>query len=180
MPVEWLNGTAGPEDISGPRRHSEGDPPAALLRLWPHRSLPKRGFAAFIAITFALLLLPLIAVLGTPILWGLLPFVLGALALIWWALQRSYRDGEILEELSLWSDRALLVHRHGGRPPQTWDANPHWVSVHLHETGGRVRNYVTLRGAGREVEIGAFLSADERVALRQGLERALIRLRGIA
>jgi len=37
--------------------------------------------------------------------------------------------------------------------------------VHMHETGGPVPHYVTLSGNGREVEIGAFLSEDERVEL---------------
>ena len=34
-------------------------------------------------------------------------------------------------------------------------------------------NYVTLTGCGREVEIGAFLSEDERMALFQDLSRQL-------
>ena len=40
----------------------------------------------------------------------------------------------------------------------------------LHETGGPVPNYVTLSGNGREVEIGAFLSEDERVELFSELQ----------
>jgi uncharacterized membrane protein len=35
----------------------------------------------------------------------------------------------------------------------------------MHPKGGPVEHYVTLKGAGREVEIGAFLSVDERKAL---------------
>ena len=103
---------AGPGDHRG-LLHARGDPPLAALHLWPHRSLPKRGFAAFIGVTFALLLLPLLAVLGTPILWGLAPFVLGALWLLYAMIQKSYRDGEVLEELTLWSDRAALRRTRG-------------------------------------------------------------------
>ncbi len=161
-------------------RHSDGAPPLALLRLWPHRSLPKGGFALFIGITFALIMLPLITVLGTPVLWGLLPFVLGALALIWAALRRSYRDGEVVEELALWPDHAELTHTEAGRPPQTWNANPHWISVHRHDTGGPVAGYLTLRGAGREVELGRFLSLEERRTLQEELDSLLIRLRCVA
>jgi uncharacterized membrane protein len=37
--------------------------------------------------------------------------------------------------------------------------------VHLYGTEGPLPNYVTLSGNGREVEIGAFLSEDERKSL---------------
>ena len=45
----------------------------------------------------------------------------------------------------------------------------------MHKTGGPVPNYVTLSGKGREVEIGAFLSEDERVSLFGELEDALFK-----
>jgi uncharacterized membrane protein len=45
--------------------------------------------------------------------------------------------------------------------------------VALHEEAGPVPNYVTLRGGDREVEIGAFLSADERAALYDELTHRL-------
>jgi uncharacterized membrane protein len=38
-----------------------------------------------------------------------------------------------------------------------------------------VPHYVTLRGKGREVEIGAFLSEEERIALFEDLRRVLSR-----
>ena len=56
-----------------------------------------------------------------------------------------------------------------------WQANPHWVRVTLHKTGGPVPNYLTLRGNGREVEIGAFLAEEERLTLQHELRRALSR-----
>ena len=52
------------------------------MRAWPHRSLPRRGFVWFIGVTAVLLSLPLIAVLGSAILWALLPFMLGAIGAI--------------------------------------------------------------------------------------------------
>ncbi|SIN83178.1 DUF2244 domain-containing protein [Vannielia litorea] len=156
------------------------DPPPqgtrARLQAWPHRSLPRVGFVWFIGATAALLAVPLIPALGTPVLWGLLPFMLGALWLLYALLQRSYRDGEILEELTL-TDSRLTLTRHNPRgPAQTWEENPHWVRVTLHRTGGPVPHYITLSGKGREVEIGAFLGEDERKALHADLA-ALLPLR---
>lgn len=176
MPIEWLDSKAGAPVIAGASLHERGEPPLACLHLWPHRSMPKRGFAAFIGATFVLLLLPLLAVLGTPILWGLAPFVFGAFWFLYAMIQKNYRDGEILEELRLWSDWAELTRSARNRAPLTWAANPYWISVHLHETGGPVPGYLTLKGAGREVELGAFLSADERAALHGTLRDVLARV----
>jgi uncharacterized membrane protein len=180
MPYEWVGSVGQPPAIDHAASHGSGAPPLVRLHLWPHRSLPKRGFVLFIGATFGLVLLPLIAVLGTPVLWGLLPFVLGTLALTWGLLQKSYRDGEILEELTLWSDHATLIRQSRGRDPQSWDANPFWVSVQVHKTGGPVESYLTLKGAGREVELGAFLSKDEREALYPILGETLSRVAATA
>ena len=144
-----------------------------MLHVWPHRSLPKKGFVWFIGATFVLIMLPLGAVIGTPVLWGLLPFMLGAVALVWALIQKNYRDGEILEELSLWSDHMTLTRQTRKGPPLSWAANPYWVSLHLHKAGGPVEQYLTLKGAGREVELGAFLSADERTILYRELSDLL-------
>ncbi|MEY4697936.1 MAG: hypothetical protein RIT14_2364 [Pseudomonadota bacterium] len=168
MPYEWL---PTPAAEAGPATRQ------ARLHLWPYRSLPRRGFVWFFAITGTLVLLPMLAVLGTPVLWAILPFVLLALWGIWAALSRSYRDGEIVEDLVLGPDSVTLV-RHGPRGRRAeWQANPHWVRVTLHPKGGPVPNYLTLKGAGREVEIGAFLSEDERITLRDELQNAMARLR---
>jgi uncharacterized membrane protein len=174
MPYEWLPPTAKPSSGTASEPVQTSD---ARLHLWPYRSLPRRGFVLFIAATCALIALPMLSVLGSPVLWGILPFFALAIWGMWAALSRSYRDGEILEDLTLTRD-SLSLTRHGPRGRrQDWQANPFWVSVHLHPTGGPVPNYLTLRGSGREVELGAFLSEEERIALRDELQTRLARLR---
>ncbi|WP_341212029.1 DUF2244 domain-containing protein [uncultured Limimaricola sp.] len=164
MPVEWT------------QRPADDAPPRAALQLWPYRSLPKRGFAGFIGGTAALIALPLIMVLGTPVLWALLPFLVAAVAGVWWALSRSYRDGEVLESLEITPERMRLVRRERGHPDRVWEADPYWVELQLHEGERPVPAYLTMRGAGREVELGAFLSEDERRALAEDLQRILARI----
>ena len=63
MPYEWL-----PPDGATQRLH-----------LWPHRSLNQRGFVWFIGLTAALIALPLFGVIGSPVVWALLPFLLAAI-----------------------------------------------------------------------------------------------------
>lgn len=143
------------------------------ITLWPHRSLPPEGFAIVISLAFALALLPLLAVLGTPVLWGLLPFAMGALALLWAGLRRSYRDAELSEVLTLSPDRIELVRTNVRGPEQRWEANPYWVRLKLHPQNGPVQNYLTLHGGERDVELGAFLSPEERAGLYDELTRRL-------
>ena len=147
--------------------------PAAELHLWPHQSLRPQGFAAFIGATFALLLVPLIPLLGSAVLWGVLPFLLAALGGVWLALSRSHRRAQVMEVLTLSDERARLLRRNPSGDVQEWDCNRHWAKPTMHEHGGPVPHYVTLRGEGREVEIGAFLSEDERKALYGDLVRVL-------
>lgn len=169
MPYEW---------ISHPTA-TDGDDPVAELHLWPYRSLLRRDFVVFISGTLTLIVLPLLATLGSPVLWGLLPFFAIAVAGIWYALHRSYKDGELLEELRIWPDRMTLTHiapRHGIK---TWDAIPYWVQLKIDPKHERFKNYITLKGNNREVELGRFLSEDERAVvfdelqdkLRMALER---------
>ncbi len=156
MPYEWLP--------------PEGE--TRRLHLWPHRSLTQRGFVGFVGLTAGLIALPALAVVGSPVLWALLPFLLAALWAIWFALRKNARDREILEELTLTPAEVRLSRRGpGGR--QDWAANRHWVRVACHPRGGPVPQYLTLRGGPREVEIGAFLTEEERLALRDALTRAL-------
>jgi uncharacterized membrane protein len=161
MPYEWL-----PPDGGEDRLH-----------LWPHRSLSQSGFVWFIGLTAALIALPLLALLGNPVLWALLPFLLGAIWAVWFALRKNGRDRDIVEDLRLSPDQVSLIRHNPKGGPQSWDANPYWVRVTLHAEGGPVPNYLTLKGEGREVELGAFLSEDERVSLATELGTRLSRLR---
>ena len=111
--------------------------------------------------------------IGSKVLWGLLPFLVLAVAGIWWALERSYRDAEIVEDLAISAETVTLT-RHGPRGKrQDWQANRHWVRVILHPKSGPVPDYLTLQGGPREVELGAFLTPEERKRLLSDLRAAL-------
>lgn len=158
MPYEWSK---------------TGDGAGRRLTLWPHQSLPPRGFVLFIGATVVMLSLPLLAVLGSVLLWGLLPFLALAVAGVWFAIHRNRQSARILETLTLQGDHARLERTNPGGQRLEWDCNRYWARVTLHPTGGPVPHYVTLGGNGREVEIGAFLSEDERIALYGDLRSRL-------
>jgi len=99
----------------------------AQLRAWPHNALPPRGYATTIALTASTLALPLLAVIGSPVLWGLLPFALLAIWGLWYALDRNWRDRQILERMDLNRSR-ITLHRFNPRgPDQDWTADPNWA-----------------------------------------------------
>lgn len=157
-----------------PYRWEKRDSGTLVLRVWPHRSLTPRGHAGFVATTAVLLAVPLLAVFGSPALWGLLPFVLAALAGVMLALAHSNRRrGGISEELVLTEGQARLRRRDPGRADRLWQANPYWIRVVL-RADGPVEDYLTLAGDNpREVELGAFLSPEERARLAAELREVL-------
>ncbi|WP_347310336.1 DUF2244 domain-containing protein [Defluviimonas sp. SAOS-178_SWC] len=174
MPYEWVVSLDEAPEQSGA---FSSETVLAELHLWPFRSLPRKGFVLFIAITATMLGLPLMAMLGTVILWGILPFIAIAVAGVWWALSHSYRQGELTEVLTFRRDRIDLTRRAPDGAEQSWQANPFWVRVHFYPEGGPVPSYLTLKGEGREVELGAFLSEEERKALYSELREHLSNLR---
>ena len=130
------------------------------------------GCSWFIGITAAMLTLPLFAVLGSAVAWVLMVFFVATLAAIWRAITTNQHHRSTREELSLTEARVALDHIPPKGPALTWEANPHWVTVNL-RNDGPVENYLTLRGNGREVELGAFLTPEERQDLYDELNRVM-------
>lgn len=164
MPYEWIAPAAGP------------DAPVIELHAWPYRSLPRKGFVWFIALSVGIVMIPLSALIGTVVLWGVLPFLALVIGGVWLALERSYRDGAVIEELRLWPDRMTLHHHDPRRGSFDWQANPHWVRTELHRDQ-KIANYLTLHGGPREVELGAFLTPEERQQVFYDLNEQLGLLR---
>ncbi|MAT88995.1 MAG: hypothetical protein CL532_10720 [Aestuariivita sp.] len=140
-----------------------------ILELWPHNSLPKQGFAGFILATFILFLLPLLALSGTLLFWGLLPFLMLAIWAVWTALQISYQRNNIHESLSFGQQILHFTRANPKNDTQSWTCEGYWSRVSIYTKEGPVPYYVTLNGNGREVEIGSFLSEEERKSVYEEL-----------
>lgn len=144
------------------------------LTLWPYQSLTAQGFTWFIGATAVMLTLPLFAVLGSPVAWVLMLFFLLAIAAVWRAILSNRDDRSMHEELTLTPESLRLQHVPHRGPVLEWEANPHWVSVNLRKDGP-VECYLTLRGGGREVELGTFLTPEERETLYEELRDRIAR-----
>lgn len=140
----------------------------STLILWPHQSLTPAGFSWFIGATSVMLTFPLFAVLGSSVAWVLLVFFLATLAAVWRAIAANQKARSTREELHLTATQLDLEHCPARGPKLSWAANRHWVKVCLRDDGP-VEKYLTLRGNGREVELGSFLTPEEREDLYRDL-----------
>ncbi len=173
MPYSW---SSDPQSAPLSRHDGTGAAPLAL-HLTAHNSLTPQGFVWFIGITSVLMCVPLMAFFGSVFWWGILGYLGLTLGAAWFALQRSWKRGSVHEHLEAWGDHLRLTRTNPNGQILDWEANPYWVRVVTHAADGPVPHYVTLCGAGRDVEIGAFLSEDERKALANELTTLLNRLR---
>ena len=157
-----------------PYKWSQTDPSGTQeLHLWAHESLSARGMVAVVFVTFVLILIPVLPVMGTVILWGLLPFLMLSVWALYAALQANHRSRQISECLTLDAANASLVRRDPSGQIREWRANRYWTRVRKYDDDGPVPHYVTLKGEDREVEIGAFLSEEERLSLYEELNSVL-------
>lgn len=154
---------------------ARGDDPVWSITLWPYRSLSPQGFRIILGITAVGLALPLLALAGTGAALALAPYAALALFALWAFIKLSYRSGRITEVLRLWPDAIAVERREPWGRVRRWSANPYWVDVQLADTKA-VQRYLTLRGNGRTIELGAFLTPEERVELANELRTRIAQL----
>jgi len=149
------------------------DAPVWETTLWPNRSLGRTGFKvtmSILAIGFAIPVLPFMWAGG---FWVLLPFVIIAFFALWLAFKINNRHGQLREHVGLWPDLIAVERREVNGDIKRWRCNPYWMRYKLVKEGGPVDNYLTLIGSDREIELGAFLSPEERVVLIAEIEAAI-------
>ena len=140
--------------------------------LWPNRSLTSAGFGWLLGISAVFLGAPLVATVGSAAFFGIFPFAAAALFFLWFGIRRNNRNLAITEQIWIWRDE-MRVERTGPKGEiKRWQADPLRVRLHLHRDA-KVEDYLTATGGGREIELGAFLSPEERQSLLDELEAAL-------
>lgn len=125
-------------------------------------------------ISAGFLVLPLLSIGGTPVFWGLAPFLLLAFWGIWYAIQRNGRNLMLSETLWIWRDEVRVERRQANGQLLRWQAESIRVRIQLHKDA-QIEDYLTLSGGGRVIELGAFLAPEERTSLADEIERGLNR-----
>lgn len=163
-------------EFTKPRDEAEEKNPLRFdAVLHPHASLTPRGFfllmAAVGVISFCAGVAFVIA--GA---WPVFGFFAIDMVLVYLAFKLNYQDARRYETLQL-TDTTLTVERvapSGKR--ERWRFQPYWLQVEI-EDHPAPDSALTLRSHGRIVEIGSFLTADEKIDLANALRAELHKLR---
>jgi uncharacterized membrane protein len=138
----------------------------------PNCSLGWRGAKRYLALQSAVVLLaaaPMVWMGG----WLILPFagleLLALTAAFYWVLLRSHR----IEVVTLAGDQ-LRIERGRRGPEQRTEFPRAWVQVVLQEGAAELdRSHLLLRAHGRQAEVGADLTNEEKARLAEELTRAI-------
>ncbi len=151
---------------------SSAESAAARIVLQPNRSLSRRHACRFFT---ALVLTDLVLAAASLYsgAWPVLPFLLlqliGIAALLW-CLRRRAHDHEVITL----NDRYLRVERRQGRHSTAHEFQRYWVCVALRPVRhGWHPSRLFIRSHGREVEIGAELLEEQRLALAKNLKQTV-------
>jgi uncharacterized membrane protein len=152
-----------------------GERPIFEALLYPHRSLGRKGYAILIGGTAAIVSLYGIVflVLGA---WPIFGFLGGEWLLFWFLFTRHHRGDDRRERIRLYADH-LLLERSDRRGASAERLQPYWLNVVL-ERAEAPDSALYLRSHGRSIEVGAFLSPQERRDLAAELRAVLARHRG--
>lgn len=143
--------------------------------LVPHRSLPRWGFV-LLMISTAIALAAIGLSFWSLGAWPVAGFCGLEVFLVWGAFELNYRSGRLLETVRL-DDKTLRIDRiaPNGRS-RYWTFEPGWVRVAI-EPENAETNRLVLSSHGRRLQIGAFMTNDERSDLANALNDALVRWR---
>ena len=151
----------------------KSDPTFLRMRLVPNRSLDSYGTKLVFLVIACGFLLPIIPFIGSPIGVTLTIFSGLTFYLFLTLLQKNFQQGSTFEEILISKRKIKVVHQEKNKEQLTWECNPYWTKVHLDINNPRLKNYLTLAGKGKRIELGAFLSPDERLELRDKIQNAL-------
>lgn len=153
-------------------------PPIFEALLYPRRSLDGRGYAILIAGTAAVVSLYglVFLVIGA---WPIFGFLGGEWALFWFLFRRHHRGNNRAERIRLYADYLLFERFAANGRAVSERLQPYWLNVIL-ERAAEPDNALFLRSHGRQIEVGAFLSPQERRDLAEELRAVLARHRSTA
>ncbi len=143
--------------------------------LQPNTSLDPRGFMllmlAIVSVSFVAGMAFMLA--GA---WPVFGFFGLDCALVYLAFRANYRRARMYETVRLTEDTLLVERISPSGRVQRWRFQPYWLRVDI-DRPVRHDSQLVLSSHGRRLNIGSFLTPDERVELADALRDALDRLR---
>ena len=144
--------------------------------LHPHTSLTPRGFFLLMAfvgvISFCAGVSFMIA--GA---WPVFGFFGIDVVLVYLAFKMNFRDAERYETLRLTATSLTVERVAPSGKRERWRFQPYWLQVEI-DDDPEPGSALMLRSHGRIVEIGSFLTAEEKIDLANALRHELAKLRG--
>lgn len=150
--------------------------PLFAAKLTPRRSLGRRGLRVVIVLIALFASLPGIIFFSMGA-WPIVGFMGLDVALIWWAMSASQRDGKRYEEVTLWSDQLELKQVDGAGKENLSRFNPNFVKLVVDRDFNERTTGLHLRTRDRDVVLGGFLDADEKSSFAKAFGTALKRAR---
>lgn len=155
----------------------EEEKPLFDALLTPHRSLGPRGFLVLMSCitAFSFCAGLFFFLVGA---WPVVGFLGLDVLAIFLAFRVNYRAARLYETLRLTPDALEVTRVRPSGKSQSWRFQPNWLQVEIREPP-ESDSPLTLVSHGQRVEIGGFLTPEERLDLAQALRRALSELRGL-
>ena len=144
-------------------------------RITPNRSLSKRSFAVMLAVVA----IYNVVVMGFLLLIGAfpVPVFLGIDFLaLYLAFRVSYRRGGVAERVQVCAERVQVLRGMAGREQTVWSSPTAFTRVSV-ELAGEHEAKVRLRLSSRSLDVGGWLSPQERTEFGSALERAILSAR---
>lgn len=150
--------------------------PLFAAKLTPHRSLGRKGFRVVVVLVAVLATIPGIIFFSLGA-WPIVGFMGLDVALIWWALSASQRDGKRYEEVTLWPDQLELKQVDGVGKETLSRFNPYFVKLVVDRDFNERTTGLHLRTRDRDIVLGQFLNQDEKSSFAKAFGTALKRAR---
>jgi uncharacterized membrane protein len=149
--------------------------PAQRIELVPHCSLTVRGAIVFYVglcgVSFGVA-----GLFATQGFWPILPFAGLEMLLLAWALRTSFARRRDFEAIVISECDVLVDHAERGRREQVLFSR-HWAQVKLRRPVSRLHpSRLMIESQGRALEVGRFLTEEERRGLAIRLQRLIGRM----
>ncbi|HEV7277836.1 MAG TPA: DUF2244 domain-containing protein [Devosiaceae bacterium] len=150
--------------------------PLFAATLTPNRSLGRRGLRVVIATLAVMASIPAMIFFSLGA-WPIVGFLGLDVLLVWWAMSASLREGQRLEEVTLWPDQLELRQVSPGGEEQLRRFNPFHVKLVIDRDFDERTTGLHLRTRDDDIEIGAFLTSDDKASFAKVFGTALKKAR---